>query len=209
MQVRLLVYQPVDEACDNAVVCLGCTRCGGRNGSFVCIQCGFLLTCRKGGQRRTRVQQLQGVATVRWAEVSPERLLRQGTSHLAGIARQGNGEGVLALSQTQRSALLAPALEIAAKRAVESRRIETRHPRHQAGPRQCPQAGQLDPPEMLGPALSRVIQGAEIFAPIHSLSDYPGSHSRQPATAPESGRDGKSARLPCEGDHPPKASCGL
>jgi hypothetical protein len=54
--------------------------------------------------------------------------LRHGTSHLAGIARQGDGEGVLALGQTQRSALLAPALEIAAKRAVESRRIETGEP---------------------------------------------------------------------------------
>ena len=90
--------------------------------------------------------------------MSPQRLLRQGTSHLAGIARQGDGEGVLALSQTQRSALLAPALEIAAKRAVESRRIETRHPRHQPGPRQCAQAGQLDPPEMLGPLVSSVIR---------------------------------------------------
>ncbi len=46
---------------------------------------------------------------------SPQRLLSEDPGDLAGVTRQGNREGVLTLSETERSALLASTFEIAAK----------------------------------------------------------------------------------------------
>jgi hypothetical protein len=56
---------------------------------------------------------------------SPQRLLSEDPGDLARVTRQGNSEGVLTLSETERSALLASTFEIAAKGAVECCGVET------------------------------------------------------------------------------------
>ncbi len=87
---------------------------------------------------------------------SPQRLLSEDPGDLARVTRQGNGEGVLTLSKTERSALLAATFEVAAKGAVERCGVEAGYAGHQAGPRQCTQAAQLYSPQVLGPPLSCV-----------------------------------------------------
>jgi len=51
---------------------------------------------------------------------SPQRLLSEDPGDLAGVTRQGNREGVLTLSETERSALLASTFE-ASKLAADRR----------------------------------------------------------------------------------------
>ena len=66
-----------------------------------------------------------GLSALEMSGASPQRLLSEDPGDLAGVTRQGNGEGVLALSETERSALLASTFEIAAKGAVECCGVET------------------------------------------------------------------------------------
>ena len=91
---------------------------------------------------------------------SPQRLLSEDPGDLAGVTRQGNGEGVLTLSETERSALVASTFEVAAKGAIECCRVETGYAGHQASPRQRTQTAQLDSPEVLGPLVSSVMTPA-------------------------------------------------
>jgi hypothetical protein len=82
---------------------------------------------------------------------SPQWLLSKYAGDLARVARQGHREGVLALRETERLALPTSTFEVAAKRAVECRGVETGYAPHQAGPRQRTQTAQLYSPEVLGP----------------------------------------------------------
>ncbi len=66
--------------------------------------------------------------TLEMGGASPQRLLSEDPGDLAGVTRQGNGEGVLTLSETERSALLASTFEVAAKGAVERCGVEAGYP---------------------------------------------------------------------------------
>ena len=55
---------------------------------------------------------------------SPQRLLSEHPGDLARVTREGNREGVLTLSETERSALLASTFEVAAEGAVERCGVE-------------------------------------------------------------------------------------
>jgi hypothetical protein len=89
---------------------------------------GFGFSFRAIGRRASADIELRQAAGVRSAlemsGASPQRLLSEDPGDLARVTRQGNGEGVLTLSEPERSALLASTFEVAAKGAVECCGVE-------------------------------------------------------------------------------------
>ena len=82
-----------------------------------------------GASVASELRQAAGVpSALEMSGASPQRLLSEDPGDLARVTRQGNGEGVLTLSETERSALLASTFEIAAKGAVERCGVEAGYP---------------------------------------------------------------------------------
>ena len=87
----------------------------------------FLLPCdRVAASAAIELRQAAGgPSALEVSGASPQRLLSEDAGDLARVTRQGNGEGVLTLSETERSALLASTFEVSAKGAVERCGVET------------------------------------------------------------------------------------
>ncbi len=113
----------------------------------------FLLPCdRAAASAAIELRQAVGApSALEMSAASPQRLLSEDAGDLAGVTRQGNREGVLTLSETERQTLLASTFEVAPKGAVECGGVEAGYAGHQAGPRQRTQTAQLYSPQVLGP----------------------------------------------------------